>query len=126
MTALAAVHPRVTLRPQLTSIQRARLCLFESEEDCMLMSAAITPTIVVCVAGDAPIDVEENLPVVWVPTTARLSRLGDSSWEAFLKAVGHPLASSSCSEWSTDHVLQIVRTAIPEATAVEPTVSGAG
>ncbi len=99
----------------LSTVQAARICAFESERGIVFVSAAAVATIIARCEGDAPIVVEADIPVIWIPEQDMIQVAGSASWDEVIPRLGYTLLSVSFHEWSDEPLLAAVRQVFPNA-----------
>jgi len=81
------------------SIERSRVCAFETEHEFAIASFASEPLVIAIIGGDTPIDVPPVLPVLFVPEKTRQRIAGSASWDSFVEAVHFTLHSIPPWSW---------------------------
>lgn len=100
-------------RTQPTTVQRARLCVIENEKGFVMISAAVTATIIAHTEGDCPIGIAEGIPVFWLPAADMDAVGGETSWEGVVQRLGFGMAAITFAEWSAERLLASMRLTFP-------------
>ena len=105
-------------RTQPTTVQRARLCVIENEQGFILISAAVTATIIAHTEGDCPIGIAEGIPVFWLPAADMDAIVGEASWEGVAQRLGFGLVGIPFGEWAAERLLASMRLTFPTMESV--------
>lgn len=109
----APVDKARSRRTEPTTVQRARLCVIENENGFVMISAAVTATIVAHTEGDCPIGIAEGIPVFWLPAADMEAIVGEASWEGVVQRLGFGMAAITFTEWSAERLLATMRLTFP-------------
>lgn len=109
------------MRPTLSTIQRARLCAFECEDEVVVISAAILVTVVARCSGSEPVQVAPDLPVLKVASSDCVpAASGGDGWEQFAEQIQFTLLSISPARWTAHNIATALKPIVPGIVAFEP------
>ncbi len=100
-------------RHQPDSVQRARICVFENEQEIVILSAAVVATVIARIGGQLPVEVAPGIPSFWLSAEDRTQAVGDASWDSALRRIGYDLVAISFAEWSEERVHFELRRTFP-------------
>lgn len=100
-------------RSRTSTIQRARICAFETEAEWVLASSAHAPTVIAHIQGDSPIVIAEDIPVFWLEQSELDRVTGGSSLRFVVHKLGFDMVSIPFEEWTCERLLEKFRETFP-------------
>ncbi len=97
----------------LTTVKRARLCVFANETSTVFVSAVVTAVIIARIEGDFPAVLAPDVPVFWLPDQDMVEVLGEASWDMAIQRLGFGLVSVPFAEWGEERLLTALRQTFP-------------
>lgn len=108
------------VRRQPDSVQRARICVFENEQEIVILSAAAVATVIARIGGQLPVEVAPEIPLFWLSAEDRMRAVGDASWDSALRRIGYDLVAISFADWSEERVHFELRRTFPTIALLTP------